>query len=87
MAEDRKSGAVVPPEDGVKEGWWGSSPVHKDRVEFTVEKAGPRAVEANSGGARAEGVGEVDKDAPKRQEIPANPAANTSPKNSKENVK
>lgn len=83
MADDRKPGAVVPPEDGVKEGWWGSSPVHKDRVEFTVEKVGPRALEANSGGARAEGTGEVDKDAPKRQEIPAN----SSSKNAKENVK
>jgi hypothetical protein len=83
MAEERKRGAVVPPEDGVKAGWWGESPVHKDRKDFTVEVQGPIAEEASQGGARAEGVGTVDKDAPKRQEIPAN----SSSKNAKENVK
>jgi hypothetical protein len=69
MAEDRKPGAVVPPEDGTKEGWWGSSPVHKDRKDFTVEVQGPIAEEAAQGGARAEGVGSVDKSSGERQAV------------------
>jgi hypothetical protein len=69
MAEDRKPGAVVPPEDGTKEGWWGSSPVHKDRKDFTVEVQGPIAEEAAQGGARAEGVGTVDKSTGERQAV------------------
>lgn len=69
MADERKPGAVVPPEEGTKHGWWGASPVHKDREEFTVAVQGPIAEEAAQGGARAEGVGTVDKDAAKRQSV------------------
>jgi hypothetical protein len=69
MADERKPGAVVPPEDGTKEGWWGSSPVHKDREEFTVAAQGPIAEEAAQGGARAEGVGTVDKSSSDRQAV------------------
>lgn len=78
MAEDRKPGAVVPPEDGTKEGWWGSSPVHKDRKDFTVEVQGPIAEEASQGGARAEGVGSVDKTSSERQAVRSRSSKETS---------
>jgi hypothetical protein len=69
MADERKPGEVVDLADGTKYGYWGASPVHKDRKDYTVEVQGPIAEEASQGGARAEGVGTVDKSAGDRQAV------------------
>lgn len=69
MADERKPGEVVAPDDATRYGYWGASPVHKDRKDYTVEVQGPIAEEAAQGGARAEGVGTVDKSAADRQTV------------------
>ena len=62
MADEKKQGATVDPQDATKHGWWGTSPVHK-------EVQGPLAEEAAQGGARSEGTGEVDKSAREKQAV------------------
>lgn len=69
MADEHKVGETVAPADGIKYGYWGTSPTHKDRADFTVAAQGPIAEEASRGGAHAEGAGTVDKTAAARQAI------------------
>jgi hypothetical protein len=69
MADEKKQGEVVDPGDAVQHGYWGYNPVEKDRREYSVEVQGPIAEEAARGGARAEGVGSVDKSSTERQTV------------------
>jgi hypothetical protein len=69
MADEKKQGEVVDPQDALQHGYWGYNPTEKDRKEYTVEVQAPLAEEAAKGGARAEGVGTVDKAAADRQQV------------------
>jgi hypothetical protein len=69
MADEKKPSEVVDPQDATKHGYWGYQPVEKDRKDYTVEVQGPIAEEAAQGGARAEGVGTVDKSAGEKQAV------------------
>lgn len=77
MADEQKPGATVAPEDATREGWWGTSPVHKDRADFTVAVQGPIAEEAAQGGAAAKptGAGEVDKTTTEQKQAASRRAA------------
>jgi hypothetical protein len=69
MADEKKPSEVVDPADATKYGYWGYQPVEKDRDEYGVEAQAKIAEEAAQGGARAEGVGTVDKSAADRQAV------------------
>lgn len=69
MADEKKQGEVVDPADAVQHGYWGQSPVEKDRDAYSFNAQAKIAEEAARGGARAEGVGEVDKSSAERQAV------------------
>lgn len=69
MADEKKPSDVVDPQDATKHGYWGYQPVEKDRADYTVAAQGPIAEEAAQGGARAEGVGTVDKSSGEKQAV------------------
>lgn len=53
MADEKKPGEVVDPADAYKHGYWGYTPVEKDRAEYSVAVQGPIAEEAAQGGTAA----------------------------------